>query len=179
MRTNKVRAVPLAHQLCSNFNAASSPTNIPDHNDMNRIDWMEVKNEKQIVGSKALTIPHLYLSPPPPLPTIYSYYRLFYPFLCNTFNDVDYSCVQAVLADIERIWTDSLVHELEIPRSAFPSHAIVLVIPDRFSRVRFLILQVLSLFAQSSLDSFRAHLYLAPTTAQPTSQIPQHITPEN
>ncbi|KAI8969925.1 hypothetical protein BDF20DRAFT_907521 [Mycotypha africana] len=123
MKSAKRRAVPNAEQQVIGFNASAYKEMIPDHNDPYKVEWTDINNaaEDYYVGEKALKVP---------ISQKGSNWRLFYPWKDGTLNNQNYDSVQAVLNDLEAIWTETIVNELEVKRSDFKNCNAVLVIPD-------------------------------------------------
>lgn len=48
-----------------------------------------------------------------------SLYSVRYPWKNGTINNQDYPSVNAVLSDLEAIWTEVIVNDLEVERSDF------------------------------------------------------------
>ncbi|KAI8992369.1 hypothetical protein BDB01DRAFT_778238 [Pilobolus umbonatus] len=126
MKNAKRRAVPNAEGQVLGFNSSAFKEMIPDHNDPYKVEWTEVDKTNKpeyFVGEKALNLP---ISKD-------SEYRVFYPWKHGTLNNQDYDSINQVLGDIEAIWTETIVNELEVDRTEFKDYNVVLVIPDMFN----------------------------------------------
>ncbi|CEP08526.1 hypothetical protein, partial, partial [Parasitella parasitica] len=122
MKNAKRRAVPNAESQVVGFNAAAVKETILDHNDPYKVEWTEVnKDIPYFVGEKALNVPV----------TKNSLYSVRYPWKNGTINNQDYPSVNAVLSDLEAIWTEAIVNDLQVERSEFKNCNAVLVIPDK------------------------------------------------
>ncbi|KAI8645916.1 hypothetical protein BD408DRAFT_449924 [Parasitella parasitica] len=122
MKNAKRRAVPNAEGQVIGFNATAVKETILDHNDPYKVEWMEVSQDiPYFVGEKALNVPV----------AKNSLYKVRYPWKNGTINNQDYPSVNAVLSDLEAIWTEALVNDLQIERSDFKNCNAVLVIPDK------------------------------------------------
>ncbi|KAG2234968.1 hypothetical protein INT48_005122 [Thamnidium elegans] len=106
MKNAKRRAVPNAEAQVIGFNTTAFKETILDHND----------------PYKALNLPI-----PKDCP-----YRILYPWKYGTFNSEDYTSLNAVLSDIEAIWTESIINELQVEKSDFKNFNVVIVVPDNF-----------------------------------------------
>ncbi|KAI9028212.1 hypothetical protein CLU79DRAFT_832623 [Phycomyces nitens] len=127
MKSAKRRAVPNAEGQVIGFNTQAYQELIPDHNDPYKVEWTEINSEEKpdhFVGEKALNLPM----------TENSDYKLFYPWKHGTLNNQDYTSLQAVMSDLQTIWTDTINTELEIEEKQFEDYNAVLVIPDIFPR---------------------------------------------
>ncbi|KAL0093135.1 hypothetical protein F4703DRAFT_1902984 [Phycomyces blakesleeanus] len=127
MKSAKRRAVPNAEGQVVGFNTQAYQELIPDHNDPYKVEWTEINPAKKpdhFVGEKALNLPIAENSD----------YKLFYPWKHGTFNNQDYTSLQAVMGDLQTIWTDTINTELEIEGKQFEEYNAVLVIPDIFPR---------------------------------------------
>ncbi|GAN02862.1 actin-like ATPase domain-containing protein [Mucor ambiguus] len=122
MKNAKRRAVPNAEGQVIGFNATAVKETILDHNDPYKVEWTEVnKGIPYFVGEKALNVPV----------SKNSLYSVRYPWKNGTLNNQDYASVNEVLSDLEAIWTDVIVNDLEVERSDFKNCNAVLVIPDK------------------------------------------------
>ncbi|KAK4519550.1 uncharacterized protein ATC70_009786 [Mucor velutinosus] len=122
MKNAKRRAVPNAEGQVIGFNATAVKETILDHNDPYKVEWTEVnKDIPYFVGEKALNVPV----------SKNSLYSVRYPWKNGTLNNQDYTSVNEVLSDLEAIWSDVIVNDLEVERSEFKDCNAVLVIPDK------------------------------------------------
>ncbi|KAI7905787.1 uncharacterized protein BX663DRAFT_500910 [Cokeromyces recurvatus] len=121
MKNAKRRAVPNAEGQVIGFNTNAPKETIPDHNDPYKVEWTDVSTRADFfVGEKALNVPI----------ADNSEYRINYPWKYGTINNQDYNSINEVLEDLEVIWTESIVNELEIERNDFKNYNAILVIPD-------------------------------------------------
>ncbi|OAD05586.1 hypothetical protein MUCCIDRAFT_140793, partial [Mucor lusitanicus CBS 277.49] len=122
MKNAKRRAVPNAEGQVIGFNATAVKEKILDHNDPYKVEWTDVKTDiPYFVGEKALNVPV----------RKNSLYSVRYPWKNGTLNNQDYTSVNEVLSDLEAIWTDVIVNDLEVERSDIKNCNAVLVIPDK------------------------------------------------
>lgn len=126
MKAAKRRAVPNAESQVVSFNSLAYKETIPDHNDPYRVEWTEVNasSPTYFVGEKALNLPI----------SKYPQYRLSYPWKHGTLNCQDYDSVEAVLADLQTIWTDTIRSELKVEDTNFEKYNAVVVVPDQMNR---------------------------------------------
>ncbi|KAI8148388.1 hypothetical protein BJV82DRAFT_591965 [Fennellomyces sp. T-0311] len=128
MKAAKRRAVPNAESQVVGFNTQAYQETIPDHNDPYKVEWTEIDKTEEppeyVVGDKALNLP---IADNPE-------YRLMYPWKYGTLNSQDYESVEAVLGDLQAIWTETIRSELDIEEKTFENYNAVLVIPDLFAR---------------------------------------------
>ncbi|KAI9256290.1 hypothetical protein EDC94DRAFT_523256 [Helicostylum pulchrum] len=123
MKNAKRRAVPNAEAQVIGFNTTAFKETILDHNDPYKVEWTETtSNAEYFVGEKALNLP---ISKDCP-------YRILYPWKYGTFNSEDYTSLNAVLSDLEAIWTESIINELQVEKSDFKNFNVVIVVPDNF-----------------------------------------------
>ncbi|KAI9485473.1 MAG: hypothetical protein EXX96DRAFT_473196 [Benjaminiella poitrasii] len=121
MKNAKRRAVPNAEGQVIGFNTNAPKEKIPDHNDPYKVEWTDVSSGADFfVGEKALNVPI----------SDNSEYRINYPWKYGTINNQDYSSLNEVLEDLEAIWTETIMNELEIERNDFKNYNAILVIPD-------------------------------------------------
>ncbi|KAJ3020601.1 actin-like protein arp8 [Thoreauomyces humboldtii] len=139
MRDQKVRSVTNAHAQVVGFNNQVVPESIPDHNDPYKMEWTDLKSGvDHVVGLKALRVanPDLGTSTSSTRPEDNGFhYQSFYPIQHGLLNCKDYTSARTCLADMETIWTETIETELDIPRTSFNSHNVVVLIPDLFSKV--------------------------------------------
>ncbi|KAG0173952.1 actin-like protein arp8 [Apophysomyces sp. BC1034] len=126
MKNAKRRAVPNAEGQVVGFNTQAFQETIPDHNDPYKVEWTEIQRNtpkpEYFVGDKALNLPI----------SENSDYRLFYPWKHGTLNNQDYRSLQAVIGDLQAIWTETIRNELEIDNLS--NYNAVLVVPDLYPR---------------------------------------------
>lgn len=110
MKNAKRKAVPNASGQVIGFNSSGIKETILDHNDPYKVEWTDVnKAPDYLVGEKALNTP---ISKD-------SAYRISYPWKYGTLNNQDYSSINQVLGDLEAIWTETIINDLEIERADF------------------------------------------------------------
>ncbi|KAJ1901028.1 actin-like protein arp8 [Kickxella alabastrina] len=124
-RHSKRKVPPNVYSQVLTYNENSRPEVIQDHNDPFKTEWVqdsEIKGD-QVIGERVLRIadPDKFI--------------IRHPLRNGSFNIQDYASVEDILGDIESIWTGALEAELGIGRREFSKYAVVLVIPDVFSRV--------------------------------------------
>ncbi|KAI7864747.1 hypothetical protein BDF14DRAFT_1831607 [Spinellus fusiger] len=125
MKSAKRRAVPNAESQVVGFNAQAYQEMIPDHNDPYKVEWTEpTPDSEYFVGEKALNLPM----------EDNSDYRLFYPWKHGALNNQDHVSLQAVMSDLQTIWTEMIRTELDIEEKDFEDYNAVLVIPDIYPR---------------------------------------------
>ncbi|OBZ83100.1 putative actin-related protein 8 [Choanephora cucurbitarum] len=121
MKNAKRRVVPNAESQVIGFNATGYKETVLDHNDPYKVEWTDLSSRTDyFVGEKALNVPMAKDTP----------YYIRYPWKYGTLNNQDYSSMQAVLNDLEIIWTESIVDLLEIDKAAMKHCCAVLVVPD-------------------------------------------------
>ncbi|KAJ1653099.1 actin-like protein arp8 [Dispira simplex] len=153
LRDAKRRSAPVASSIVSNFNLKSrQPEIISDHNDPYKVEWTTVTDKPDfIVGTPALRIPDAL--PASLLSTLATEknsapwlagtshaestdtqheYLLWWPIQRGQFNQRDYTSIEAVLGDLQDIWTWAIEQELGIKRQYFQQWSVVLVIPDLY-----------------------------------------------
>ena len=109
MKNAKRRVVPNAESQVIGFNATGYKETVLDHNDPYKVEWTDLSSRTDyFVGEKALNVPMAKDTP----------YYIRYPWKYGTLNNQDYSSMQAVLNDLEIIWTESIVDLLEIDKAA-------------------------------------------------------------
>ncbi|KAF8603889.1 actin-like ATPase domain-containing protein [Ceratobasidium sp. AG-I] len=129
MKFYKLQVLPNASSDATRFNTNYKPTTIADHNDPYRVEWLgtpakPVTTEEYFIGEKALT----FADPAA------SSFTVKWPMRGTSFNTRDYDSAQAIISDIETIWSEALLQELEISRSQYKDLSVILVIPDYFDR---------------------------------------------
>ncbi|KAI8380553.1 hypothetical protein EDC96DRAFT_491369 [Choanephora cucurbitarum] len=121
MKNAKRRVVPNAESQVIGFNATGYKETVLDHNDPYKVEWTDLSSKTDyFVGEKALNVPMAKDTP----------YYIRYPWKYGTLNNQDYPSMQAVLNDLEIIWTESIVDLLEIDKVAMKQCCAVLVVPD-------------------------------------------------
>ncbi|KAI8069378.1 hypothetical protein BC940DRAFT_297583 [Gongronella butleri] len=123
MKNAKRRTVPNADAQVTSFNSTVPKETIPDHNDPYRVEWIhKAEQERDVyVGDMAFRLP---------LDGKNDAYRLFYPWKHGSLNRQDYTSIQAILGDLETIWTDAIHTSLGIEDKSMERYNCVLVIPD-------------------------------------------------
>ncbi|KAJ1959684.1 actin-like protein arp8 [Dispira parvispora] len=154
LRDAKRRSAPVASSILTNFNVKSrQPEIISDHNDPYKVEWTAVTDKPDfIVGTSALRIPDAL--PASLLSTLATEknsapwlaqeasqagdtdtqdeYLLWWPIQRGQFNQRDYTGIEAVMGDLQDIWTWAIEQELGIKRQEFQQWSVVLVIPDLY-----------------------------------------------
>ncbi|EGW34664.1 actin-related protein [Spathaspora passalidarum NRRL Y-27907] len=124
MRYYKRRVLPNSRETAANFNKKQEPELIPDHNDPNRKEWVDVKhtNKTFYIGEEALAVP------------INSEWKLRYPLVNGNFNEYsrDYNSPEEILGDLSNIITETLISKLQITK--FENFKCMLVIPDLYDK---------------------------------------------
>ncbi|WFD35392.1 actin-like protein arp8 [Malassezia cuniculi] len=157
MQQYKLRAMPNAQQSSANYNASVTPQRVPEHDDVHNEGWVEVDAEGRVmrdgkevevlVGNEALR-----LAPLSPDGEASTDWELFRPFSGGLLNVEQYvaaygesSAVSALLGDLETIITYAITAPadtdgslaspgLGIALGTIPQHAVLIVVPDSFSR---------------------------------------------
>lgn len=114
MKNAKRRTLPNADNQVISFNSQAPMETILDHNDPYRVEWIDVNNgtvEDVFVGDKALRLPLNNNDN--------SDFQLFYPWKNGTLNHYDYASLQAVIGDLQTIWTSAIHNELGIEDNTF------------------------------------------------------------
>ncbi|KAI8079084.1 uncharacterized protein B0P05DRAFT_470427 [Gilbertella persicaria] len=121
MKNAKRRAVPNAESQVIGFNATAIKETILDHNDPYKVEWTDLSGQPEyFVGEKALNVPMHQDTP----------YYTRYPWKNGTLNNQEYESMQAVLSDLEVIWTESIVQHLDMDKADIKNCHAALVIPD-------------------------------------------------
>ncbi|CAO3636423.1 unnamed protein product [Cunninghamella blakesleeana] len=130
MKNAKRRTLPNADNQVISFNSQAPMETILDHNDPYRVEWIDIKNgtveEDVFVGDNALRLPINNDDK--------SEFQLFYPWKNGTLNHYDYTSLQAVIGDLQTIWTNAIHSELGVDDHTFENYNAVLVVPDLFKR---------------------------------------------
>ncbi|CAD6970439.1 unnamed protein product [Tilletia controversa] len=168
LRTNKFRPVTNGRGLTASYNESVKAERIPEHNDVYKSDWTDGESppEKSVhIGEAALQLPDFSVPAANEaevearLAASWSepHWRLFRPFKRALLNHDAYAEVygpetglQALLTDIELIWTHALTaapedpnqpsaygtvdYGLGIPRSEWSDCNVILIVPDLYSR---------------------------------------------
>ncbi|KAG8756654.1 actin-like protein arp8 [Ceratobasidium sp. 428] len=129
MKFYKLQVLPNASSEATRFNANYKPTTIADHNDPYRVEWLgsaanPITTEEYFIGEKALTFGDPEAAG----------FTVKWPMRGNSLNTRDYDSAQAVISDIETIWTEALRQELKITRQQYKDLSVILVIPDYYDR---------------------------------------------
>lgn len=157
MQQYKLRTMPNAQQSAANYNASVTPQRVPEHDDVHQEGWVDVdaggrvvrdgKEVDMLVGNEAL-----HLAPLSPDGDAHTDWELFEPFRGGLLNVEQYvaaygesSAVHALLGDLQAILTYAITAPsapvtqlaspgLGIARPTIPHHAVLIVVPDSFSR---------------------------------------------
>lgn len=131
LRAKGVRFVPNTREQAQAFNRKIQPDTIPEHNDINKIEWTDVvvtdlgSSPDYFVGQAALRIPDK--SEPR--------YKLCWPLRYGSFNEKDYSDQNHIYRDIITIIEEAIKGQLGL-RSAQDraQYSCVLVVPDLYEK---------------------------------------------
>ena len=156
MQQYKLRPVPSAPQSAANYNASVRPERVPEHDDVHGEGWIDVdaagrvmRGEREaevLIGNEALR-----LVPLSPDGAAHTDWQLFRPYERGLLNVEQYvaaygesAAVPALLGDLEAIIQYAITAPREpaglaspglgLARSALPSSAALVVVPDSFSR---------------------------------------------
>jgi actin-related protein 8 len=128
LRNKGVRFVPNTREQAMAFNRKIQPDVIPEHNDINKIEWTEITSSSApdfFVGTAALRIPDK--STPR--------YRLSWPLRYGVFNEKDYKDRHAICRDIVTIIEEALKTQLGLTqRREWKNYDCVVVVPDLYER---------------------------------------------
>ncbi|KAG8741308.1 actin-like protein arp8 [Ceratobasidium sp. 414] len=145
MKFYKLQVLPTASAEAARFNVNYKPTTIADHNDPYRVEWLgsaanPITTEEYFIGEKALSF-----GDPED-----AGFTVKWPMRGSSLNTRDYDSAQAIISDIETIWTEALQQELEISRPKYKVEttarsfgalincmqdlSVILVIPDYYDR---------------------------------------------
>ena len=130
MRANKRRVLPNSKELVVNYNKRTPPERIPEHNDVQRVDWTEIsKDPKQapdvVTGKEALRIPD----------NSQPRYKLFWPLRHGWFNEREYNNKFYLFNDIAAIIEEAIKNQLNLKnKSEWSQYGCVFVIPDLYER---------------------------------------------
>ncbi|KAJ1927773.1 actin-like protein arp8 [Tieghemiomyces parasiticus] len=154
LKDAKRRPVSNALSQVISFNSRTQPETILDHNDPYKVEWTDTQGGPPVyTGTAALRIPE---AVPAAALTRAQRRQLFDPVATTTsdvsaseveeayvtrwpihrgqFNWADYDSREALLNDLDAIWTAAIEAELGVPRAQFRHYAAVLVIPDLYHR---------------------------------------------
>ncbi|KAG8718045.1 actin-like protein arp8 [Ceratobasidium sp. 394] len=129
MKFYKLQVLPNASAEAARFNVNYKPTTIADHNDPYRVEWLgsaanPITTEEYFIGEKALSFGDPEAAG----------FTVKWPMRGNSLNSRDYDSAQAIISDIETIWTEALQQELKISRAKYKDLSVILVIPDYYDR---------------------------------------------
>lgn len=134
MKYYKRRILPNSHETACNFNRKQSYEEIPDHNDPDKVEWIDLnddkyKNRKFFVGDDALKLP---IDSKMPLGG-YPQWKLRFPIVEGRFNEnlPDYNLPQEIMGDLTNIILHSL-SELEVLN--IEKLKCILIIPDLYDK---------------------------------------------
>ncbi|RKP01493.1 hypothetical protein CXG81DRAFT_4304, partial [Caulochytrium protostelioides] len=136
LKVNKIRPVSNGHAQVVNYNTQSEPQMLAEHNDPSYTEWTRVDEVKDgataprtwVIGQEALCLDDRHLAPRGP-------WCQFYPLRYGMLNTADYASAFHALQDCALIWREAIIHQLGIKPSDFHQYAVILIIPDLFSRV--------------------------------------------
>lgn len=130
MRANKRRVLPNSKELVVNYNVRTTPEEIPEHNDPERVEWTEVPGNPDeapdyYTGEEALRIPDQ--SNPR--------YKLFWPLQRGWYNEHDYNNKMRLYEDISTIIEEAIKQQLNLRKKRdWGQYGCVFVIPDLYER---------------------------------------------
>ena len=146
MRQYKLRPVSNGWQSANSYNSSVEPEPVAAHNDVYHVGFVDEGDASVVVGHEALRLASL--SRP-------SAWRLFSPWTRGMLNVTGYAaeygdaCIEALLGDVQRILTHAISSApskasgpadaaddagLGIPTSEYGDYAVLLLVPDSFSR---------------------------------------------
>ena len=146
MRQYKLRPVSNGWQSANSYNSSVEPERVAAHNDVYHVGFVDEGDASVVVGHEALRLASL--SRP-------SAWRLFSPWTRGMLNVTGYAaeygdaCIEALLGDVQRILTHAISSApskasgpagvaddagLGIPTSEYGDYAVLLLVPDSFSR---------------------------------------------
>ena len=131
MRANKRKILPNSKELVVNFNDRTDPQEIPEHNDVQRVDWTEIpRNLKQapnfFTGEAALRIPD----------DSNPRYKLFWPIRRGWFNEDDYDNKFRLFEDIATIIEQAIKSQLRIKKKEdLSQYSCIFAVPDLYERI--------------------------------------------
>lgn len=128
MRFYKRRVLPNSRETASNFNKRQEPEVIPEHNDPNKVEWIETdecKKRNVFVGDEALKLP---------LCDKFGGWKLRHPILNGRFNEDPeiYGSKEEILGDLTHL-VDYGLKQLEIEKAG--DFKCVLIIPDLYDKM--------------------------------------------
>lgn len=127
MRFYKRRVASNSRDSVLSYNKRTTPEEIPDHNDPNRIEWtIPTESDAYFVGEKALKLS----------PWSTPRYKLFWPIKHGVFNEGAYKSKRQLLGDLSIIIESAINIEMGISKRELSSYAVVLTIPDLFDKIQ-------------------------------------------
>ncbi|CDR45325.1 CYFA0S17e01640g1_1 [Cyberlindnera fabianii] len=125
MKYYKRRIIPNSNEIAMNFNKKSLPEEIPEHNDVHRVEFIKPSSPPDpmsyYVGDDALRLDS-------------KEYRLRYPLITNgQFNEEAYASLQENIGEIQLFLVEVLKKEFDI--SQLKNFRVVLVIPDLYDKI--------------------------------------------
>ncbi|MCH0629764.1 hypothetical protein JNB11_07305 [Kocuria palustris] len=134
MKYYKRRILPNSHETACNFNRKQSYEEIPDHNDPDKVEWINLsedkyKDRKFFVGDDALKLP---IDSKMPLGA-YPQWKLRYPIVEGRFNEnlPDYNLPQEIMGDLTNIIVQSLSDQ---DVTNLDKLKCILIIPDLYDK---------------------------------------------
>lgn len=130
MRQNKRKVLPNSKELVVNYNDRIEPEQIPEHNDLQRVEWTEIpRNPKDapnyFTGAAALRIPE----------NSNPRYKLFWPLRRGWYNEDDYDNKFRLFEDITTIIEEAIKTQLKIKKSQdLEQCSCIFVVPDLYER---------------------------------------------
>ena len=131
MRQNKRKVLPNSKELVVNYNDRSEPEQIPEHNDLQRVEWTELpRNPKDapnfIAGEAALRIPD----------NSNPRYKLFWPLRGGWYNEEAYETKLGLFNDVTTIIEEAIKSQLKIKKKQdLAQYNCIYVVPDLYERV--------------------------------------------
>ena len=131
MRANKRKVLPNSKELVVNFNDRTEPDEIPEHNDLQRVEWTEIpRNPKDapnfVTGEAALRIPD----------NSNPRYKLFWPLRRGWYNEDDYDNKFRLFEDITTIYEEAIKNQLKIKRKEdLSQYSCIFIVPDLYERI--------------------------------------------
>ncbi|KAL7414542.1 hypothetical protein BDY24DRAFT_361005 [Mrakia frigida] len=115
----KLRPLPQARAFAASYNADSVGESVEDFNDPFRVEWdLDGKAHGDVVvGSEVYKLST-------------SIWDVRQPWLDRTFNQRDYSSLQANVGDMEELLREALVDQMKIGAKDLKTYSAILVIPD-------------------------------------------------
>ena len=129
MRHNKRKVLPNSKELVVNYNDRIEPDQIPEHNDVQRVEWTEIpRNPKEapnfVTGEAAQRIPD----------DSNPRYKLFWPLRYGWYNEQDYENRFRLFEDITTIIEEAIRSQLKVRKQDLAQYSCIFVVPDLYER---------------------------------------------